>query len=571
MSDLERRAPRPRAAQREQRAYRLVQAGGAAGVVAVDRARARDPRRDRLGRPWSSPPCWRCSAPCCSAARSGGRLRAGGAAAPHLLTGPPRGPASRGRRGSESSAAVQSLVIRAPGGRRGSVGPPPPLSPEEDPMTESKHLKARIRARMAHTGERYMTARRHVVGERPAAPADDHGWQLRGGLHPDSAAIANVLAHHGTEVSEALVLGVGGGLGAGYILWEFEAHRHAHARARLPQPVAVPGPLGRQDARAPRRAVRAARDRRREGRRGEARRRARRRAPGARHRRPAGDRPLAPARARLGPRRLPGRGARLRRRPDADRRPQPRAAHRRARAPRRRARPRRLLQAPARGARAGRDHAPSTLRAAVRAGLADAVEHLGARSDSFGLPAWRKWARMLTDTRNAKAWPNVFADRARARRRAALHLRGHRAGRRLRRPPARPLRRLPRRGGRAARGARGWPRPPRRLPRRRARCGTSSPSWRCRRTCPEFAALREELAAVHESVVARGDAGREEAAQAAARLWELRARLDAAPPVEPDFARLGAAVRGDLRGRGGGRGAAHGLRRSLRQPSPSRR
>ena len=90
-------------------------------------------------------------------------------------------------------------------------------------MTESKHLKARIRARMAHTGERYMTARRHVVGEQPP-PADDHGWRLRGGVHPDSAAISNVLAHHGMEVSEALVLGIGGGLGAGYILWEFEAH-----------------------------------------------------------------------------------------------------------------------------------------------------------------------------------------------------------------------------------------------------------------------------------------------------------------------------------------------------------
>jgi Butirosin biosynthesis protein H, N-terminal len=90
-------------------------------------------------------------------------------------------------------------------------------------MTESKHLKARIRARMARTGERYMAARRHVVGE-AAVAADDHGWRLRGGVHPDSAAIAAVLDHHGAPVSEAMVLGVGGGLGAGYILWEFEAH-----------------------------------------------------------------------------------------------------------------------------------------------------------------------------------------------------------------------------------------------------------------------------------------------------------------------------------------------------------
>jgi hypothetical protein len=49
------------------------------------------------------------------------------------------------------------------------------------------------------------------------------------------------------------------------------------------------------------------------------------------------------------------------------------------------------------------------LRRAVEAGLADQVEHLASPSDSFGLPAWRKWARLLTDTRNAKAWPRVFA------------------------------------------------------------------------------------------------------------------------------------------------------------------
>lgn len=75
---------------------------------------------------------------------------------------------------------------------------------------------------MAHTGERYMTARRQVVGQENFR--EDRGWRLRGGLHPDTAAIAAVLAHDGVEVSEAMVLGVGGGLGAGYIVWEFEAH-----------------------------------------------------------------------------------------------------------------------------------------------------------------------------------------------------------------------------------------------------------------------------------------------------------------------------------------------------------
>jgi hypothetical protein len=56
-----------------------------------------------------------------------------------------------------------------------------------------------------------------------------------------------------------------------------------------------------------------------------------------------------------------------------------------------------------------RDELPvELLRDAVRAGLADAAEHLTADSDSFGLPAWRKWARMMTGSA-AKAWPRVFA------------------------------------------------------------------------------------------------------------------------------------------------------------------
>jgi hypothetical protein len=49
------------------------------------------------------------------------------------------------------------------------------------------------------------------------------------------------------------------------------------------------------------------------------------------------------------------------------------------------------------------------LRAAMRAGLEDQVDHLRSPSDSFSLPAWRKWGRLMTDQRNAKAWPRVFA------------------------------------------------------------------------------------------------------------------------------------------------------------------
>ena len=93
-------------------------------------------------------------------------------------------------------------------------------------MTAHKHLKERIRARMARTGESYTTARRQVLN---ALPPEE--YQLTGGVHPDTHAIAGVLAnrglldpHSGRPLSEAMVLGVGGGLGAGYILWEFKAH-----------------------------------------------------------------------------------------------------------------------------------------------------------------------------------------------------------------------------------------------------------------------------------------------------------------------------------------------------------
>ena len=93
-------------------------------------------------------------------------------------------------------------------------------------MTAHKHLKERIRARMARTKKSYTSARRHVLNALP--PAE---YRLGGGVHPDTHAIAGVLAnrgllapHTGEPLTEAVVLGAGGGLGAGYILWEFKAH-----------------------------------------------------------------------------------------------------------------------------------------------------------------------------------------------------------------------------------------------------------------------------------------------------------------------------------------------------------
>ena len=58
------------------------------------------------------------------------------------------------------------------------------------------------------------------------------GYTQFGGAHAETASLTNVLAaagvrnpHTGAPYSEALLLGIGGGLGAGYILWEFQEHQ----------------------------------------------------------------------------------------------------------------------------------------------------------------------------------------------------------------------------------------------------------------------------------------------------------------------------------------------------------
>ncbi len=92
-------------------------------------------------------------------------------------------------------------------------------------MTRQRQLKSLIRSRVDHTGETYMVARRHVLNAGTSSEYD-----LRGGSDPETSACANAFANRGIAdpvsgrpISEALVLGVGGGLGAGYILWEFNA------------------------------------------------------------------------------------------------------------------------------------------------------------------------------------------------------------------------------------------------------------------------------------------------------------------------------------------------------------
>ena len=68
------------------------------------------------------------------------------------------------------------------------------------------------------------------------------------------------------------------------------------------------------------------------------------------------------------------------------------------------------------------------LPAAITAGIQGNIDYLGSKSTSFALPTLRKWARLLTDTKNAKGWPTVFAGgRVSLFSGSGLGLRGHHA------------------------------------------------------------------------------------------------------------------------------------------------
>jgi butirosin biosynthesis protein H-like len=416
-------------------------------------------------------------------------------------------------------------------------------------MTRQKQLKVRIRARMARTGESYSTARRHVAGAPAHRPAEHGGYRLRGGAHPASAALAAVLAHHGVraggaELSEALVFGVSGGPGAGYILWEFErdgsrpvvlgfsAQWQYMDRAPLAalERLGVPAGVERTGG-----AVTAARQL------------------GAAL--DAGEPALVwPDRHRAGywhlPPHLDGMGghAVVVHGRDGDRYrvddrvlapltvPVERFDAARARV----GSYKNLLVVP----RPAGDVPEAVLRRAVLAGIADCATRLGGSSASFALPAWAKWARTITDAKAAKGWPRVFADgRGLASALASTwegatpagmtggHLRDLTAAFL---DDAEPLVG----GTTAAAGA--W--------REAAAAWHDVAEAALPVDVPAFARLRELTAAVQQAVVAEGDAGAADAAAAAAELWALRAELDAAPPLtvaERDdlFAALAARLR----------------------------
>ena len=123
-------------------------------------------------------------------------------------------------------------------------------------MTQHKHLKAHVRARMARTGERYAAARRHVVaairsdGAEPSTSIDaalaldgDHAASatasaappsVRAAFHfpgsvPATTALRSVLAAAGVRnpatgepLTEAMLFGIAGGIGIGVFAFYYE-------------------------------------------------------------------------------------------------------------------------------------------------------------------------------------------------------------------------------------------------------------------------------------------------------------------------------------------------------------
>jgi hypothetical protein len=95
-------------------------------------------------------------------------------------------------------------------------------------MTDHRHLKQLVRARMARTGESYTTARRHLV-TRVTIPGLVSGYDAVGTRqHHDSSLVGHLLRqaghvapHSGRPYGEAMVCGLGGGIGFMYALFEY--------------------------------------------------------------------------------------------------------------------------------------------------------------------------------------------------------------------------------------------------------------------------------------------------------------------------------------------------------------
>ncbi len=96
-------------------------------------------------------------------------------------------------------------------------------------MTKQRSLKRLVRERMQRTGESYTTAHRFITSRRPAdRPAGLlHSYPAGGyATHRESALVQRLLASAGLELSEAMVCGLGGGIGFMYAVFEYKAVPH---------------------------------------------------------------------------------------------------------------------------------------------------------------------------------------------------------------------------------------------------------------------------------------------------------------------------------------------------------
>ncbi|GAB2760359.1 BtrH N-terminal domain-containing protein [Amycolatopsis magusensis] len=367
----------------------------------------------------------------------------------------------------------------------------------------------------------------------------DQGHQLRGGVQPDVSAITNVLAGRGfhgpggTPLSEALVFACAGGIGAGYLLWEFQHDGNKplvlgfRGRWQYPQAwlqstvdrLGVPAEVHTTTG-----AVRAAQRLTAELAAGHA-------------------VIVLPDRYLLGYWHLPASteamgghfvvayGEEYGRVLVDDRNLAPltveRAAFDRARS--RVVSYQNLLVRlePPEGGISAED-----LRVAVRAGLAECAERLSAKSASFALPAWAKWARLLTDDRKPKGWPTVFADRG-GLTGTLLSIwdgvtpAGMTGG---------SLRGLFADALTESAGVLGLPR----LAEQAHRWREIDELWHqfaeaaLDPAVEPFARMRELTSTIADGVFAEGDARQQAAGQAAAELWMLRAQCDAACPLSKE-------------------------------------
>ncbi len=232
-------------------------------------------------------------------------------------------------------------------------------------------------------------------------------YQMLGGVDPETAGVKNILAYHevkaphsGRPFSEAMLLGIGGGLGSAYILWEFEKHGYPSIvlgfRNRFNYPVKYLQNLcgrlgaetqvfetaGKKKAAAQLEMALEAGD-------------------------PAmvwldlGGAPYYMHYLQAGVAVVYGIDGEKVLVDLLARRPYTIAsdllAEARARVP---SFKNRIMVVEPKG--------PFQLEEAIRLGIQDCVDYLGASSTSFALPAIRKWARLMTDTKNKKGWPTVF-------------------------------------------------------------------------------------------------------------------------------------------------------------------